>query len=410
MVTLTIPKLMSWYHKQLADRSKEFVRRAEKSYKVVERSLKEIQIAARDLKDDTDSEDPETAGISTRFAIKVDEIVTNFDIKREITYENTEAMMAEIQRFIQELWGAGARWIRRMDKRHKSTIKQLDVYMGELSKEMKTIGSLLYEFSWVKDLERIGGRIKALEEITLGKEQYAESVRQICEKLQQARAEFGAAERELNDFKARSNVSEILNLDAEADRIQGLLRMRLNTLRKPVKKFMQHDTGVRIGPDGQKALTEYFEQPLKAILADADGYPALCEGLGAVKESVLKGTLPLKDRRLERRTVEEIDEIRAGSLRSLQMEARALDERRRAFAGSEVYAAVAKLEGRYEEAKKNLEYHTNDLLRVKDEIRRQLDKLKEFKAAIESDILKFFKEQVTIEMGETLEPLLDKCS
>ncbi|NWF96758.1 MAG: hypothetical protein HXY34_11510 [Candidatus Thorarchaeota archaeon] len=411
MSSLTLDELEKWYRKRLADKSKEFTRRAERSYKVVDRALKDIQAIANELKEDAaDDDDPESVGTSTRFALKLDEIVKNFGLGEEISYSNTEAMQNEIQRFIQELWGAGARWIRRMDKKHKSTIKQLDIYMKDLMQEMSRLQKLLYEFSWLKDLERIGQRINALRELGYSREVYDETIRQIRTKLEQAKKEYEEAKRELETFRQTSNVSGLLNLDEEAERVQSVLQMKLNTLKKPVKKFLQHDTGVRVGPAGQKALTDYFEDPLKAITADAVGYPALVEGLMAVREAIERGSLPLKDRRLERRAVEEIDAIRSGALAELQTKAKSIDENRRAFAGSEVYQQASRLEHRFEEASKDLEYHTNDMLRVRDEITRQLDKIVEFRARIETEIEQSFQEKVKIEMGLTLEPLLEKCT
>ena len=59
------------------------------------------------------------------------------------------------------------------------------------------------------------------------------------------------------------------------------------------------------------------------------------------------------------------------------------------------------------EATKNLEYHSNDLLRIRDDITKQIDKVKEFKGRIETEILDAFGERVTIQVEVSLEPLLE---
>ncbi|MHA1741895.1 MAG: hypothetical protein ACTSVD_07380, partial [Candidatus Thorarchaeota archaeon] len=105
MTTLTIPQLEKWFRKRLRAKSKDFIKKAEKTYKVVDRALKDVQSVARDLRNASSDDDAEVEGIATRFAMKIDEIVAEFDLRKEITYEGTEAMQAEIQRFIQELWG-----------------------------------------------------------------------------------------------------------------------------------------------------------------------------------------------------------------------------------------------------------------------------------------------------------------
>ncbi|MHA2141127.1 MAG: hypothetical protein ACXADC_03885 [Candidatus Thorarchaeota archaeon] len=409
MTTLTIEQLQKWYRKRLTNRSKDFTKKAEKSYKVAERSLKDIQEMSRNLKEPGDDEDPDSLGIATRFAMKVEDITNDFYVGKDITYGSTEALQDEIRSFIQELWGAGARWIRRMDKKHKSTIKQLDVSMKELMAEMNKIQKLLYEFSWLKDLERIGGRIQTLQDLGFSKEIYEEQIRTTRTKIETAVKEFNNAQNAYTEFTKTSNVADLLNIDSEADHVAGLLRMKLNPLKKQVKKFFQHDTGVRVGAAGQKALNDYFENPYEAIVAEPIGYPGLLEGLAGLKEAIERGKLPLKDR-LARRAIEEVQSISNGSLRELQEKAKDLEEKRHAFAGSDVYAQSAKLQGELNEAEKNLEYHRSDMLRIRDDITREVARAKEFKVRIESEILESFEEKVKLQLEISLEPLLDKCN
>jgi hypothetical protein len=408
MTTLTIEQLQKWYRKRLASRSKDFTKRAERSYKVAERSLKDIQEMSRNLKEPGDDDDPDSLGIATRFAMKVEDITNDFYVGKDITYGSTEALQDGIRSFIQELWGAGARWIRRMDKKHKSTIKQLDVSMKELLSEMNKIQKLLYEFSWIKDLERIGGRIQTLQDLGFSKEVYEEQIRATRTKIDTATTEFNVAQKTFNEFTETSNVADLLNIDSEADHVAGLLRMKLNPLKKQVKKFSQHDTGVRIGPAGQKALIDYFDNPYEAIVEERDGYPGLLEGLNGLMEAIERGKLPMKDR-LARRAIEEVQAISNGSLKELQEKAKDLEEKRHAFADSDVYAESAKLQGELNEAEKNLEYHRSDMLRIRDDITREVARAKEFRVRIESEILESFEEKVKLRLEISLEPLLEKC-
>jgi hypothetical protein len=312
MTNLTVEQLQKWYKKQLAKKSSEFVKQAERSYKVVERTLKDVQELVKAFESDGE-DDPESSGIAARFGLKLKEIVDDFYVGNEITYESTEAMQGEIQKFIQELWGAGARWIRRLDKRHKTTIKSLDEAMKELAKEMKRIGKLLYDYAWVKDLERIGGRITTLHDLTFSKDVFEEQIKTVRLKINTAENDYRNARRAHDEFVETSNVADLLNLDEQAERVSSLLRMKLNPLRKQVKKFLQVDTGIRIGPAGQIALNEYFEDPYTAIVKETEGYPGLLEGLTGVQEAIEKNKLDLKDR-LGRRAVEEIEAIRKGGL------------------------------------------------------------------------------------------------
>jgi hypothetical protein len=406
MTNLNVEQLQKWYRKQLKKKSADFLKQAERSYKIVERTLQDVEELTKEFEEeDVDEVD----GIASRFAMKVKEIVDNFYVHKEITYEGTEIMQGEIQRFIQELWGAGARWIRRLDKRYKTTIKTLDDAMKELSKEMKRIGKLLYDYSWVKDLERIGGRIDTLHDLTFSKEIFEEQINTVLSKIESAETEYNKARKAYDDFTETSNVAELLNLDEQAEHVSGLLKMKMNPLKKQVKKFLQSDTGVRIGPAGQKALVDYFEDPYAAISEEREGYPGLIEGLSGLQEAIETKKISLKDR-LARRAIEEIDAIRNAGLQDLQNQAKEIEEKRHTFSGSDVYRQSAELEANLTEAKKNLDYHKNDLLRIRDDLERQIGKVEEFKVRIESEILESFNEKVTIQFEVSLEPLVEMCT
>ncbi|MHA2380033.1 MAG: hypothetical protein ACXADS_12235 [Candidatus Thorarchaeota archaeon] len=407
MTTLTIEQLQKWYRKRLSKESKEFKKKAEKSYKVVERTLKDIRDLSKDLKE-TEDDEPDSIGIATRFAMKVEEITEDFYVEKEISHGSTEALQEETRAFIQELWGAGSRWIKRMDKKHKRTIKQIDVAMKELMNEMNRVQKLLYEFGWLKDLERIGGRIQTLKDLGHSEELFEEQIRQTRMKIETAAAEYASAKKAYETFTETSDVAGLLNLDEEAERLAGMLRMKMNPLKKQVKRFLQRDTGVRVGAAGQRALVDYFEDPYTAIVDEPVDYPGLLEGLAGLKEAIETRKLSLKDR-LGRRAIEEVNSISSGSLRSLQEKAKEVEDKRRSYAGSEVYAENARLQSSLEEAEKNLEYHRNDMLRVRDDISREVFRVQEHKERIESEILESFEEKVILQLEIALEPLLEKC-
>ncbi|MHA1575914.1 MAG: hypothetical protein ACTSU3_00995, partial [Candidatus Thorarchaeota archaeon] len=169
------------------------------------------------------------------------------------------------------------------------------------------------------------------------------------------------------------------------------------------------DTGVRISPAGQIALKEYFEDPFTAIVAEPDGYPGLLEGLSGLEKAIGQGSLKIKDR-LARRSVEEIELISNGSLHEFQDKAKAIEDMRTKYADSDVYAKNQALSDSFNEAKRNLEYHTNYILKIASDIERQIEKVGEFRERIESEIQKAFKEKVSIQIDDLeLEPLLEKC-
>ena len=80
------------------------------------------------------------------------------------------------------------------------------------------------------------------------------------------------------------------------------------------------------------------------------------------------------------------------------------------YAGSDVYAKAAELAARLEEASKNLEYHQNDLLKIGDDIKREIAKFEDFRDRVQSEILEAFSEKISIQSDDLkLEPLLEMC-
>lgn len=398
MITLTIDQFDKWYRKRLKEISKDFIKHAEKSHESVKSVFEDIEKIVDDLKNSARN-DSETIGIASRFAIKVDGMIKGFNVTQDITYESTEAMQEDIQYFIRELWDAGSRWIRRMNKRHKNSIKSLDSNMKDLVKETKVLNKLLYKFGWIKDLERVGDRIQALSELLYSAEGFEEQICQVQFKIDTAKNEHLTAMQAYNEFTEKSNVAELLSLNEKLKHIVTLLRMKLNPLKKQVKKFMQCDNCVRISPFAQKALIKYFEDPLTAIIAELDGTPNLIEGLEGLQKSLDTGKLKLKNR-LIRRAFEEIKSIKSGSMNDLQQQAKELDKKYQTFVGSDIYKKSAILTERLNEASKNLEYHKNDLLKIGDDIERQIARIEEFKTRLESEILESFEEKIIIKIDK----------
>ena len=94
----------------------------------------------------------------------------------------------------------------------------------------------------------------------------------------------------------------------------------------------------------------------------------------------------------------------------LQEKAKSIEEMRTKYAGSDIYETNKTLANALQESTKNLEYHQNDLLKIGDDIRRQIEKVEEFRERIEAEITKAFSEKVIIQIDDlNLEPLLVKC-
>ena len=91
-------------------------------------------------------------------------------------------------------------------------------------------------------------------------------------------------------------------------------------------------------------------------------------------------------------------------------QAKEIEDKRHTYAGSDVYKQSEELESRQLEAKKNLDYHKNDLLRIRDDLKRQIGKVDEFKVRIEAEILESFSEKVNIQLEVSLEPLVALCT
>ena len=74
-----------------------------------------------------------------------------------------------------------------------------------------------------------------------------------------------------------------------------------------------------------------------------------------------------------------------------------------------MYSKNDELAAAVDEAKKNFEYHQNDLLRIRDDIQREVDRVEDYRKRIESEILDKFSEKVKLRLDISLEPLLAEC-
>ncbi len=393
---IKISELDKWYSKKISKKTKNFRNDGKKIVSSIKKLLPDIIDVAERL--GGSEEAAELDGIAYRYGEKIKELVNSLAIPDEITYTAIERLEKSIRSFFVEITDWGRRWIPRLDKKYKPIIRDLDHLLKLLQGDYQKLLKFMQTYSWVKDLERIKDHIENMYSLIDKISFYEEQIEMAKSKSETAKLEFDKAEKELAQFMESAKAAELLSIDAEIKSLESEIKMKLSPLKKAFKKYQKaiDEHTATVYPGGAKAISSYSEDPLNAIYEDDDGYPSLKAALRGLVDTINAGNLSLKDR-LQRRAIEESEKILNGSLLKIQKKAKQLlSQKNEILTNSDVYSKLKLLEDNLEEAKRNLEYHQNVLLKAEDDLKNHHEKIREYKSKIESEIYEMIEESVEI--------------
>ncbi len=393
---IKISELDKWYSKKISKKTKNFRNDGKKIVSSIKKLLSDIIDVAERL--GGSEEAAELDGIAYRYGEKIKELVNSLAIPDEITYTAIERLEKSIRSFFVEITDWGRRWIPRLDKKYKPIIRDLDHLLKLLQGDYQKLLKFMQTYSWVKDLERVKDHIENMYSLIDKIRFYEEQIEMAKSKFETAKLEFDKAEKELAQFMESAKAAELLSIDAEIKSLESEIKMKLSPLKKAFKKYQKaiDEHTATVYPGGAKAISSYSEDPLNAIYEDDDGYPSLKAALRGLVDTINAGNLSLKDR-LQRRAIEESEKILNGSLLKIQKKAKELlSQKNQILTNSDVYSKLKLLEDNLEEAKRNLEYHQNVLLKAEDDLKSHHEKIREYKSKIESEIYEMIEESVEI--------------
>ncbi len=393
---IKISELEKWYSKKISKKTKSFRNDGKKIVNSIKKLLPDIIEVAERLSGP--EETAELEGIAYRYGEKIKELVDSIEIPEEITYSGIENLEKSIRSFFVEITDWGRRWIPRLDKKYKPIIRDLDHLLKILQSDYQKLLKFMQAYSWVKDLERVKDHIENMYSLIDKISFYEEEIKMAESKSKTAKIELEKAQTELEKFMESTKAAELLSIDADIKSLESELKMKLSPLKKAFKKYQKamDEHTATVYPGGAKAISSYSEDPLNAIYEDDDGYPSLKAALRGLIETINAGNLSLKDR-LQRRAIEESEKIINGSLLKIQKKAKELISRKNELLqNSNVYTRLKELEDALEEAKRNLEYHQNVLLKSQDDLKKHHEKIHEYKLKIESEIQERIEESVEI--------------
>ena len=216
--------------------------------------------------------------------------------------------------------------------------------------------------------------------------------------------EITQLEQETASLKGKEPLAQLTSLETEAEALNNELKQFLRHLQKPFLKMQALATsggGGGITPDELKMIGLYMENPFEAVINEAPGCPTLREILEKLTSLLSEDKLKLKADK-QRKAEQDVEEIlKSESLATLSNRSVEVDTlKKQVLASAEMEDAKRSLNLFQQQMetlkarKGNIE--TDELLK---ENQRQelLERIRNFKKAIEANVLSFMDKQVQIQ-------------
>jgi predicted nucleic acid-binding Zn-ribbon protein len=278
-------------------------------------------------------------------------------------------------------------------EKSKISLKELNSF---LTKEYVKTKTLEETFQLI---EKLGALQKQLEELK--------------EKKAKVEAEKALVEREISDkqqkiasLKNEGGLSQLKHLDMEIETLNAEVRHALQHLQKPFIKLQAlslHGGGSGLTQDELKKLDEYMANPFNALATEEIDHPMLRSILQKLKRAMSEGKISLKPDK-KRKAEQAMDNIlNKNSLADLQRRCVNLTLQKRQLSTSEnveeAKHGLSILQKHLEDLEKRKEVIESEMNTVERAISETEEKIRNYEASIERNILEFTGKQISISNG-----------
>ena len=278
-------------------------------------------------------------------------------------------------------------------EKSKISLKELNSF---LTKEYVKTKTLEETFQLI---EKLGALQKQLEELK--------------EKKAKVEAEKALVEREISDkqqkiasLKNEGGLSQLKHLDMEIETLNAEVRHALQHLQKPFIKLQAlslHGGGSGLTQDELKKLDEYMANPFNALATEEIDHPMLRSILQKLKRAMSEGKISLKPDK-KRKAEQAMDNIlNKNSLADLQRRCVNLTLQKRQLSTSEnveeAKHGLSILQKHLEDLEKRKEVIESEMNTVERAISETEEKIRNYEASIEKNILEFTGKQISISNG-----------
>jgi len=278
-------------------------------------------------------------------------------------------------------------------EKSKISLKELNSF---LTKEYVKTKTLEETFQLI---EKLGALQKQLEELK--------------EKKAKVEAEKASVEREISDkqqkiasLKNEGGLSQLKHLDMEIETLNAEVRHALQHLQKPFIKLQAlslHGGGSGLTQDELKKLDEYMANPFNALATEEIDHPMLRSILQKLKRAMSEGKISLKPDK-KRKAEQAMDNIlNKNSLADLQRRCVNLTLQKRQLSTSEnveeAKHGLSILQKHLEDLEKRKEVIESEMNTVERAISETEEKIRNYEASIERNILEFTGKQISISNG-----------
>ncbi|MFX1342219.1 MAG: hypothetical protein ACFFAL_05925 [Promethearchaeota archaeon] len=346
-------------------------------------------------------------GSAQKLASRLKSSAKDMAFPEEITYSSVEELLDDLEDYLQDTTHAGRRYIPRLPRVHKKTIKELDYQFRSIGQGYQKIKKIWEKEKLAKQVESIGEEVEEIDERSRQVLALSEQLAKLREQKEQTAGRVEEQQEGIEQFRMDSGLAEIDGIRKEIDSIRMIVTNQLNFLKKPFKKLGQAaGQSIMISSVAGEGADAYSKEPWTAFQRDTDDLERLKAGLTALADAIQNAKMNFKaslnrkvlDRKIGVVEKGDLDEyrLRFSSLASRKVELEdgvSSDERR------DLEKSLERAEWEHRDVK-------SEIAHIEEQVARITARLKTLQKHLESGISKLVRNDIEIEFPDEVQALL----
>ncbi len=405
-------EVKTWLEKETSSTFTPVQTQAQKHRDNIQTALQNLSEASKMLLDNSQKEIEKRnlkvynrARALNKLAVLFIERIKKLNVPEQISYDNLTSFAQETQKALAVTEIDIRNWFPRispffiMDRRkfltaYEKTKMTFNDLSNFLTKEYVKTKTLENTFNIIGELEALETQLSDVD---------TQKTNLKNERLQ-IEQEIAALEQQIAGLKGSATVEQLSQAEAETETLINELKQELRHLQKPFIKMQAlavSGGGAGLTPDELKTLVAHLENPFEAIIAEDAGCPTLKEILQKLSRLMSEDKLKLKPDKA-RKAEQAIDDIlRRGSLIGLHRKCVETAARRKKLENSAAMEEAKQRISVFEQQIGQLMIR-RDNLEADEQVKERacnelLEKLRNLKKTIESNIMSFLGVQVQIQ-------------
>jgi hypothetical protein len=290
--------------------------------------------------------------ISGNFA----KLLNNIIIPNEISGESLYQVSEDIEKVIETISQERTKYFRIISPYFILSRRRFDAAFKRAADTLQYLKTFLSEeYIKAESAEGVASQIEDLRRSLIDLDE-AEKAEETSKHRQEVlEKKIVKHQQKIQAIRSKYEVVELTQINARIKDLEKNVKHDLRHLQKPFLKFQTliNSPGRSLSPDAATKLSEYLQNPFKALATEKEGYPLLRNILKKIDDAMEKGELKLKKSRLKK-AKDQIDNIlNKTTLISLHQNSTEAFNKKRQLATS---GAISETKSERTELQKNLEY------------------------------------------------------